>query len=486
MAWQRGWLAGLVLSLGCTPETNEMPPEQIQPIEADGLNISIDRVPNELALMASIESKQARTVSFTASAEGIDLATPETALVASQSAEVPILGLFPATWTITAIVDGKPDAQWSLTTERPADFVDSPTETFGNTFPPEETICASRERRVPAYACTDRRGEPNFYVPLPFNAMFVRPLSDGTFLAHPDGGEQLWRFDRLGRDLGSLTVDELVAQTNFRIGAIDEHEVVEILEGPWAGAWAVLMYSYDESVEKVGAGIVVYDPVKGELLWDWSAHGTPDDGESVDSDRLPYERWGVQEHGEDWLHANALVHGTDSQGDFFWMSLRHQDWIIEIRAPSGEVTMQLGAGGDVDLLDGQVSDWFFHQHAHELKRRSDREFEVLVFDNGNERPGVDEPRTRIVEYLVDREAKTATTLLDIETDFFAPAAGDADRMPTGDNLLVTRAVGDAFVAEFTRDGSRRWSQSIPREGEVYRAEFYPSLYQTAWSAQTGW
>lgn len=248
----------------------------------------------------------------------------------------------------------------------------------------------------------------------------------------------------------------------------------------------MLTYTEDPDVEKIGAGILVYEPQTGEVLWEWSAHGTPGDGVSVDPARLPYDRWGVAEHGDDWLHANAVVHATDDEGDYFWISLRHQDWIIEVRAPSGAITMRLGRGGDVELLDGSDRDWFFHQHAHELKRRPDGLIEALVYDNGNDRPGADEPRTRIVEYLVDRTAMTATRLLDLETQFFAPAAGDADRMPTGEHLLVTRAVGNAFVAELARDGTRRWVQQIPEEGEVYRAEFFPSLYETGWNAQTGW
>ncbi len=131
----------------------------------------------------------------------------------------------------------------------------------------------------------------------------------------------------------------------------------------------MLTKTEDEEIGKIGAGIIVYDPVEGEVLWDWSAHGEPGDEESV---------------------------------------------------------------------------------------------------------------------------KTATRLRDHDTDFFAHAAGDADRMPEGGGVLVTRAVGGSFVAELAIGGGvpaaveRRWVQSIPREDEVYRAEYFPSLYETAWGATTGW
>ncbi|MEM6925628.1 MAG: aryl-sulfate sulfotransferase [Myxococcota bacterium] len=484
------WLA----IVGCiaTSSPNEEPPEQTRPVVAPGLEIATERVPNELALLARVTSTIERTVGFVARNGDTVLETPAWTVAADRPTELPILGLFPGDWTITARVDGEDDGQWSLTTVKPSPFVDSPTNDFVGGWPESEAICAAREQRSPAYTCTNRRGEPNFFVEMPFQTMFVRPLADGTLLAHPDGPDQLFHFDRLGREIRTLDFEDLLPGTRFDHVGIDEHESIEIVEGPWTGAWAVLTYTADDDIEKTGAGIIVYDPAEREVLWDWSAHGTPGDGVSVDPERLPYDRWGVDEYGEDWLHANALVHGTDADGDFFWMSLRHQDWIIEIRAPDGAITMQLGRGGDVTLTDGSDPDWFYHQHAPELRRRSDREFEVLVFDNGNERPGVEEPRTRIVEYLVDREAKIATRLRDFETAYFAAAAGDADRMPSGDHVLVTRAVGDPFVAELgiapgvDVEAERRWVQAIPREGEVYRAEFFPSLYETGWSATTGW
>lgn len=470
--------------VACVEPDDGVPPQQTRITEVQGLKIEIERVPNPLAAVAQVTSGADRTLSFVATAGDRSLRTPEVSLRANVPTEVPILGLHAGRWTLQAEVDGQLDAQWSLETERPEDFVDSPTNDIQGGYSPDEAICASRESREYAYVCTNRSGEPTLYAPLPLNAMFVRPLADGTFLAHPDGGQHLVHFDALGRELDEIWADDLFENTTYPQGRIDEHDVVEIQEGPWTGAWAVLTATEED--ERIGAGIVVWDPVGRRVLWDWSAHGTPEDGVSIDEALLPSDRWGVQEHGEDWLHANALLHGTDAEGDFFWMSLRHQDWIIEIRAPSGAISLRFGLGGDVDLLDGDDADWFFHQHAPEWRRISDTEFEVLVFDNGNARPGTDDPRTRIVTYVLDRQARTATRRLDIETQFFAPAAGDADRMPTGDGILITRAVGEAFVAEIGPDGSRRWVQRIPQEGEVYRAEFYPSLYDTAWFSRTGW
>ena len=59
-------------------------------------------------------------------------------------------------------------------------------------------------------------------------------------------------------------------------------------------------------------------------------HGERGDGASVDESKLPYSRTGLAPwYGDDWLHANAVIHSVDAEGnDFFWMSLRHQDWVI--------------------------------------------------------------------------------------------------------------------------------------------------------------
>ena len=59
-------------------------------------------------------------------------------------------------------------------------------------------------------------------------------------------------------------------------------------------------------------------------------------------------------------------------------------------------------------------------------------------------------------------------------------------MPNGDGVMFVKAVGDSFIREVDAAGEVRWSQSVPGEGELYRAEYYPSLYQRAWWSETGW
>ena len=59
-------------------------------------------------------------------------------------------------------------------------------------------------------------------------------------------------------------------------------------------------------------------------------------------------------------------------------------------------------------------------------------------------------------------------------------------MPDGESVMFVRAVGDAFIREVDPAGEVVWNQSVPEEGELYRAEFFPSLYETTWTYAAGW
>ncbi|MBX2798620.1 MAG: aryl-sulfate sulfotransferase [Myxococcales bacterium] len=440
---------------------------------------------NPLSAFAELRASADTTVHLSyGMGDALDRRTPDLRLQARTTSEAVVLGLRPGTWRIAVVVDGVQGQPWSVTTEWPERLLDTETDVLGNDFGDAEAICTAREAERPAYACTDRQGRPTLYVPLPDNTMFVRPLSDGTLLAHPDGSSELVQFDVAGRIGKRLRLDELSGALTYRHEGLDEHEVIELTEGPWAGAWAVLTWTYEDDIK--GAGIVVFDPDAERVLWDWSSHGAPDDGQSVDPLLLPYDRFGVIDHDEDWLHANALLHTVDGEGDLFWMSLRHQDWLLEIRAPSGAVTGRLGLGGDYTLVDRPDADWFFHQHAPEWRWIDDQRLSVLLFDNGNGRPGPGDPRSRVLELEVDRTARTATVVFEHGDGFFSPAAGDADRLPDDGSVLFTHSVGPSFAAEVTRQGQVRWTQRYFDEGEVYRSEFFPTLYDRTWVFDAGW
>lgn len=419
--------------------------------------------------------------------------------------ELPVLGLYPADWEIELVIDGvATGTMGTIRTEEPSGLQRPIVETYGGSWSAEEAICGSFESPT-RYQCFDRQGRPTLWIDLPGNAMFIRPLADGSLLAHPDGPPFLYHFSVTGREIDRLSLEEIDGLEHEHHW-IDEHDVVEILEGSWAGAWAILTATEEE--QRIAPGLIVVDPQTREALWDWSAHGAPGDGQSVDPERLPYDRSGVFSYEEDWLHANALVHTLGPEGgDRFWMSLRHQDWVIRIDAPSGDIGPRLGWGGDFELVEDLESagaaplppeQWSYHQHAVELRRITEDRLEIQLFDNGNARRDEAgevqrEPMwSRAVRYLVDEGSLRATVDWSYgepppgEEHFFGEAAGDADRQPDAERVLITKSVDGAFIREVDAQGTVLWNAEIEGEGELYRAEFYPSLYETSWSTQTDW
>ena len=140
--------------------------------------------------------------------------------------------------------------------------------------------------------------------------------------------------------------------------------------------------------------------------------------------------------------------------------------------------------------------FMYHQHAPELKRRSDGRVEMLVLDNGNVRASpsgslIEPEYSRAVNFVLDESSMQAAIDWSYgdtsgPDSWFSAAAGDADRMPDESGVMFVKSVGDAFIREVDLTGAPRWNQEVEGEGELYRAEYYPSLYETTWWSETGW
>lgn len=139
---------------------------------------------------------------------------------------------------------------------------------------------------------------------------------------------------------------------------------------------------------------------------------------------------------KDWSHGNAVVYDEDA--DLFLISARHLDWIVAIERATGDLAWRLGPDGDF-TLDGDS--WAYHPHAPELQDDGS----VLIYDNGNGRPGTgfepgdDPPYSRAVEYALDTTTWTATetwAYVHPVANNYAPFVGDADRLSNG-NVLIT-------------------------------------------------
>lgn len=321
-----------------------------------------------------------------------------------------------------------------------------------------------------------------------------------------------FKFDALGRQV--VGDDPVVVDTDAmhhehtplpdgtRATLSTEIRVFEGFAEPLCGEDAA---TFDGTYHLVGDVIVVFDPHTGDILSEFSLFDYFDpteDPETLNLCGLPFDfvfpNWlynGVDDQRRDWTHANGIE--PDEANNTLMVSVRHLDALIGIRwkddenGPAGELLWHSGPLGDMELLNG---DWHLHQHAPELQSDGT----VLLYDNGNNRPGrgpADAPLySRAVHYAIDPDAGTVEQLWEYRSNrdgepLFAAFVGDADRLENG-NVLITNggvngAGGDGLSAQLV--------EVVPRgidEGEVvfsfevdggpgwivYRAERVPSIY----------
>jgi hypothetical protein len=149
----------------------------------------------------------------------------------------------------------------------------------------------------------------------------------------------------------------------------------------------------------------------------------------------------VYAHGDidttkDWMHVNEVL--VDPSDDHFILSVRHMDDIIKLDREENEILWTLAHDGDFTMEEG--GEWQYHQHAPELQDNGN----LLIYDNGNGRPDLDEgqpPYTRVVEFALDftnPDDLRVEQLWEYTNDepYFAPFVGGATRLANG-NILIT-------------------------------------------------
>jgi hypothetical protein len=210
--------------------------------------------------------------------------------------------------------------------------------------------------------------------------------------------------------------------------------------------------AFDGTYHLIGDVIVIFDPATGEILNEFSMFNyfdPRDDPASYNFCGLSFDwvfpNWlykGVDPLARDWTHANAVE--VDEASNALIVSIRHLDallalrWIDDAEGPAGEVLWQSGRLGDLTLTNGS---WHRYQHAPEVQDDGT----ILVYDNGNRRPGFGTSEnpyfSRVVLYSIDGDAKTAEQLWEFRSSLndqpaFAGFVGDADRLANG-NVLIT-------------------------------------------------
>jgi hypothetical protein len=454
-------------------------------------------------------------------AGSFDLATPEVSLAAGQPEEILVLGLraeleYELRVVATDGVDSWSTSAAAFTPEPlPGDWPSCWVEfsVAESEFDSQEALCTHGISGGGdwMFYCVDRWGVPVFRVQHPDNLgiSMLRPLRSGAWAGLGSTDSMLMRFDARGELVEQWPPLFFSGLTRFEHDWIDMHDVLELTEGPWEGALAFLTACSDdvqgETLE--AGGIIVFDADTEQVLWDWCAHGAAGDGIPIDP-LLDYDRETLGDDSSNWMHTNALLHGLNADdSQFFWLSAREQDWLIKIDVATDAVEWRLGYAGDfvlVEDLDDPSSpelpavEWFFHQHAPDWVERAGTRIRFLVFDNGNvradENGGVlDAPTySRVMEFAIDEQTRRASPVFEYgESDpanaghFFSGGDGDADLSPDEDAVLFTVGWGrPSFIGDISYPGAQeRWRYACDVEADfeaMYRVNYYPTLYDTAW------
>jgi hypothetical protein len=191
---------------------------------------------------------------------------------------------------------------------------------------------------------------------------------------------------------------------------------------------------------------VVHVAPDGTFLSDWSM------ADRVDPRRIGYGSLDLntQDAAYDWAHANAIVPLPDE--DAVLVSLRHQDTVVKLTGPDGDVSWILANpdGWSPELQPylltpvGSDFQWQYHQHAPMIGVDG----RITLFDNGNERrttpyshdPDPDGLYSRVVQYEVDEAARTVRQVWSSYGDpdrLYTQALGNADLEPITGNVFAT-------------------------------------------------
>lgn len=281
------------------------------------------------------------------------------------------------------------------------------------------------------------------------------------------------------RDFSIFVVDEMgmelveISSADLGLPGI-HHDVIELDNGNF------LTMSYvfrdidypDIGLVHVAGDLLVEVTPEGDVVWEWDSFDHLDpQRRRVGFDEIILDPDTLQ-NAHDWTHGNGLVY--DAAADELLFSMRHQDWVIAIDRPTGDVLWRLGEEGDLMLTAGT---WQYHQHSPQWQADGT----LLLYDNGLGNPNVEDglETSRAARFSIDPGAMTAALVWeDAAEDFMSIIAGDADRLPD-DSILVTDSsigleLGPQAIYSRIREIDERtsdtpqWSLTTPLGTFIYR------------------
>lgn len=170
---------------------------------------------------------------------------------------------------------------------------------------------------------------------------------------------------------------------------------------------------------------------RGELVWEWRAC------DHLDPRHHPIHPFFDRYH---WPLINGL---WSTRGGLVLMSLRTTSGVIAVDRKTGKVAYTIPhpvvsqQHTPVELANGNL----------------------MIFDNGNFRPGISTPSSRIVE-VEPASGKVVWSYADeVQPAFFSPYMGAGQPLPNGNVHITESATGRLF--EVTREGRVVWEYVIP-------------------------
>ena len=161
------------------------------------------------------------------------------------------------------------------------------------------------------------------------------------------------------------------------------------------------------------------------------------------------------------------------------ISLRTQAWEIKIDyklgTGDGHIIWRLGKDGDFAVVSADPSPWFSYQHnVHYLDKKT-----LLLFDNGNVRCfGITNCNSRGQTWTIDEKTMMATPKLNVDLGNFSGALGSAERLPNGNFVFTSGALGTnspfGLSMEVSRDGTKEYV--LQGGGLEYRTYRMADLY----------
>ena len=220
---------------------------------------------------------------------------------------------------------------------------------------------------------------------------------------------------------------------------------------------------------------------EGDVVWEWHA------ADHLDTTRFPgnlSKNKGPKATAYDWTHANALFYNADD--DSMLISVRHQNWVVNVSHATGDVLWTLGDGGDF-ALTGADSLWFYSQHDN----RWLPDGTLLVYDNGNERPDTPTPYSRAARYSINTDTMTAEQIWSYTTENYTDFLGGAKLLPNGNVLVCAGGIkgkkepggpagpappGDGTLIEVTGDQPAVKVWELTAKGAMYRGTRLSSFW----------